>query len=73
MSATLTLPPAPRLTPGASPESAPVRLREKMLAVGWSPDDIQLVQGALTSMRLHDNYLRAGYSPDEIEQITALY
>jgi hypothetical protein len=44
-----------------------------MLAVGWSPDDIKLVQGALTSVRLHDTYLRAGYSPDEIEQITSLY
>jgi hypothetical protein len=73
MSATLTLPPASCPTPGVSPALARVRLREKMLAVGWSPDDIQLVQGALTSMRLHDTYLRAGYSPDEIEQITSLY
>jgi hypothetical protein len=73
MSATLTVPPAPPATLDASPESARVRLREKMLAAGWSPDDIRLVQGALTSVRLHDNYLRDGYSPSEIEQITSLY
>lgn len=49
------------------------RLREKMLAAGWSPDEIAKVSGALVSKRLHDNYLRAGYSPDEIEQLTSLY
>jgi hypothetical protein len=73
MSATLTLPPASCSTTGASPEPVRVRLRQKMLAAGWSPDDIQLIQRALTSMRLHDTYLHAGYSPDEIEQITSLY
>jgi hypothetical protein len=58
--------------PAHSPETARV-LREKMLAVGWSPDDIRLVQGALSAARLHDNYLMAGYSPDEIEQLSSLY
>jgi hypothetical protein len=73
MSATLILPPACCPTTGASPEPARVRLQQKMLAAGWSPDDIQLVQGALAAMRLHDTYLNAGYSPHEIEQITSLY
>jgi hypothetical protein len=44
-----------------------------MLAAGWSPDEIQTVQRALTAVRIHDNYLRAGYSPDEIERIVSLY
>jgi hypothetical protein len=48
-------------------------LRAKMLAAGWSPDEISAVDGALVSKRLHDNYLRAGYSPDEIERLTSLY
>ncbi|MEA2159297.1 MAG: hypothetical protein QOD66_1677 [Solirubrobacteraceae bacterium] len=73
MSATLTDTPVPSSTATVSAEPARVRLRAKMLAVGWSPDDIRRVQGALTSVRLHDTYLRAGYSPDEIKQITSLY
>jgi hypothetical protein len=73
MSATLIVPPRPSPARTPPPEGAETRLREKMLAAGWSPDDIHLVQGALTSVHLHDTYLRAGYSPDEIEQITSLY
>ncbi len=73
MTATLTLPAACRPTVGAAPEPARIRLRRNMLAAGWSPDDIQLVQGALTSVRLHDAYLHDGYSPDDIERITSLY
>lgn len=57
---------------GPSPDAARA-LREKMLAVGWSPDEIRLVQGALSAARLHDTYLSAGYSPDEIEQLSSLY
>jgi hypothetical protein len=49
------------------------RLRTKMLAVGWSPDDIKLVQNALVTVKLHDTYLQAGYSPEEISKITSLY
>jgi hypothetical protein len=62
-------------SPPARTTPAPARssLRHKLLVDGWSPDDIQLVQGALTAVALHDNYLRAGYSPDEIEQLTSLY
>ena len=69
MSATLTDMPAASSTPAVSPEPARELLWAKMLAVGWSPDDISRVQGALTSVRLHDTYLRAGYSPDEIAQL----
>jgi hypothetical protein len=67
---------SPSLSPRSSTGSsrAPLNmLRERMLANGWAPDDIQRVQGALIARRLHENYLRAGFSPDEIEQITSLY
>jgi hypothetical protein len=74
MSATLILPPPPSTrAPARSPEPAQITLREKMLAAGWSPDDIRLIQSALISARLHETYRRAGYSPDEIEQITSIY
>jgi hypothetical protein len=50
-----------------------VLLRQRMLATGYSPDDIAKVQSALVAARLHDTYLQAGYSPDDIAAFTSLY
>ena len=77
MSATLTAPvappPPPPLALAASPDAARVLLHEKMLAAGWPPDEIRLVERALIAARIHDTYLRAGYSPDDIARIASLY
>jgi hypothetical protein len=48
-------------------------LHQRMLATGYSPDDITKVESALASTRLHDTYLRAGYSPDDIAAVTSLF
>jgi hypothetical protein len=69
MSATLIAPTAP----ASAPNSAHACLRNKMLAAGWSPDEIRVVQRALIAARIHDTYLRAGYSPDDIARIVSLY
>jgi hypothetical protein len=50
-----------------------VLLHQRMLATGYSPDDISKVESALLAARLHDTYLQAGYSPDDIAAVTSLY
>jgi len=49
------------------------QMHERMLADGWSPDDIAAVEGVMLRFRLHDIYLAAGYSPDDVEAVVSLY
>jgi len=48
-------------------------MHARMLADGWSPDDIAAVEGVMLRFRLHDLYLAAGYSPDDVEAVVSLY
>ncbi len=48
-------------------------MHDRMLADGWSPDDIAAVEIAMLRSRLHDLYLAAGYSPDDVEAVVSLY
>ncbi len=48
-------------------------MHDRMLAEGWSPDDIAAVEGVVLRVRLHDLYLDAGYSPDDVEAVVSLY
>ena len=48
-------------------------MHERMLADGWSPDDIAAVEGVVFRARLHDLYLAAGWSPDDVEAVVSLY
>jgi hypothetical protein len=50
-----------------------VLLHQRMLATGYSPDEIAKIESALVAVRLHDTYLQAGYSPDDIAALTSLY
>jgi hypothetical protein len=48
-------------------------MHDRMLADGWSPDDIDAVVDVMFRCRLHDLYLGAGYSPDDVEAVVSLY
>jgi hypothetical protein len=47
-------------------------LHQRMLDLGWSPDDIAAVEGAMLRARLRDTYLAAGYSPDDLDALAGL-
>lgn len=49
------------------------RMHDRMIADGWSPDDIAAVESILFRAALHDTYLAAGYSPDDVEAVISLY
>jgi hypothetical protein len=61
------------MPPAASSAATLRTMHDRMLADGWSPDDIAAVEGLVLRCRLHDLYLAAGYSPDDVEAVVSLY
>jgi len=57
----------------APSRAARTNMHDRMIAEGWSPDDIAAVEAILLRALLHDTYLAAGYSPDDVEAVISLY